>query len=154
MLCLVDLFDLNFKKLHHRNIFRPCDAPVRTQRRGLLVPSKNLTQRQTAGDRVGIGIVLEKDQHRLRSFKMFLDVETSVMVRARRMCHRKFDSNNSGSDTKCAKDLYFFRNSLGFDVRTSVRNVSGLLPQVIEDGGKSFRIFDWARKKSRLLLSN
>jgi hypothetical protein len=58
---LSDLFDFNFQKLHHRDVFRPRHTAEGSQRRGLLVPSENLSKRQAARDGVRIRVVLKEN---------------------------------------------------------------------------------------------
>ena len=54
-----DLLDFNLEQLHHRDILGPCNPPERPEWRSLLVASQNLTQSQTGGNGIGIGVILE-----------------------------------------------------------------------------------------------
>ena len=64
-----DLLDLDLEQFDHRDIFRPCDASKGSQRCAPLVASKDLPQRQPAGDGIGVGIVLQQNKYGLRSLK-------------------------------------------------------------------------------------
>ena len=58
-----DLFHLDVEHVRHPQVFRPRHALHRADNRRRLRPAQKVSQRESARQRVGIGIVVQKDQH-------------------------------------------------------------------------------------------
>jgi hypothetical protein len=61
-----DDLDVNVEQVQHPQILGPRHALDRCDDRGLLVPAQDVAQGQAAGKGVGIGIVVQEDEHALR----------------------------------------------------------------------------------------
>ena len=57
-----DDLDVDVEQVHHPLVFRPRDAMERGDHRRLLGAAQHVAQREAAGQRVGVGIVVEEDE--------------------------------------------------------------------------------------------
>jgi hypothetical protein len=57
-----DDLDVDVEQIHHPDVLRPCHPLEGGDDRRLLGPAQDVAEREAAGDRVGVGIVVQQDQ--------------------------------------------------------------------------------------------